>query len=51
MQEAAAALQREKEKAAHVWTEHDFRFQECAERVLGARVGVWWDADQCYYKV
>ena len=31
--------------------EADLRFEECCQLVLGARVGVWWDDDHCYYKV
>lgn len=31
--------------------EADAKFEECCQAVLGARVGVWWEDDECYYKV
>lgn len=31
--------------------EADLKFEECCQAVLGARVGVWWEDDHCYYKV
>ena len=31
--------------------EADLKFEECCQAVLGARVGVWWEDDNCYYKV
>ena len=31
--------------------EGDLKFEECCQAVMGARVGVWWEDDHCYYKV
>lgn len=31
--------------------EADVKFEESCQSVLGARVGVWWEDDNCYYKV
>lgn len=30
--------------------ETDVKFEESCQCVLGARVGVWWEDDNCYYK-
>ena len=28
----------------------DLKFEESCQAVIGSRVGVWWDDDNCYYK-
>lgn len=42
-EESRLGVKRQKKEA-------DLKFEECCQAVLGARVGVWWEDDHCYYK-
>lgn len=43
-EESRLGLRRQKSAA-------DVEFEEACQAVIGARVGVWWEDDYCYYKV
>lgn len=44
LEESRLGVRRQKSAA-------DVEFEEACQAILGARLGVWWEDDRCYYKV